>query len=71
MTERNKPCGHAAHVDFDGRRGDHKLHNRLDFFRGASLAAEIHMPTGPATTFASLENREKTARRLHRKEDFE
>ena len=69
-----KRCGHAAHVDFDGQASPaHKLHNRLDFFRGGrhgDLAAELHMPTGPTAIFASLRNGKTTTRNLCRKEDF-
>ena len=66
-----KRCGHAAHVDFDGlAKPAHKLHNRLDFFRGASLAAELHMPTASAAIFASLETGKITTRNLCRKEEL-
>jgi hypothetical protein len=65
MTERKMPCGHAAPVDSSAT-------HPADLPTSAWTTLRVdHMPTGPATTFASLKYWEKTARRLNRKEDFE
>ena len=67
-TAFKKPCGHAAPVDSSPQyvRGDlpTSAWSRQYVWRH-------HMPTGPATTFASLKNWKKTARLLNEKEDFE
>ena len=64
MTRQKKPCGHAAHVDSFAQHPAN-----LTPIACTTLRVE-HMPTGPATTFASLIIREKTARHLHRKEEL-
>lgn len=65
MTELKKPCGHAA-------PGDSSAPHPADLPPCVWTTLRVaHMPTGPATTFTSLKNWKKTARRLNPKEDFE
>jgi hypothetical protein len=61
-TAFRKPCGHAAPVDSSAP-------HPADLTTSACTTLRVeHMPTGPATIFASLKNRETTARNLNRKE---
>jgi hypothetical protein len=69
-TAFKQPCGHAAPVD---SRAPHPARLPTSAWISSRRFAgeEIHMPTGPATTFASLKNRETTTRNLNGKKDLQ